>query len=700
MWGARAILNHGRVTHLLHSPGVKRARSALVAVLLVLSSLVGVVLATPGAAEAAPSRATAPLDIDIRGGEYPAGSPTATGTIKPGDGATFSVSVYLPGSDKPTPFATLARMARGPVHFVLWYGWGVAGVVTENGCTQIAQGITKFCYLPLSSPAYDSRSSSGDVVWQPTTLPAPNTPKLSTLFDAIWLENARDQVLAKSAAGNFEHNLTAKTVFLSSTWGSGVPQVSSGTKVSLEACITDKNCSSGLVSSGNFLGDYLYVCASWPPYGPGGVPVTKNLPTPEPQHWWSGKADQVLGGIVQSFTPPTGQSWSVFYYAFASSHPHLARGAGATCPTSPAEVDAGSATGVTNDFASMMVTWQGPPAVPPSVQLVASAKPTQANEQVTFEASATRPDGNAALYLCAYSGASWLTLSPMSRNGYLNAVAVVPGQVPHVEGAASGAGGTAEFLAFLSTSSTAPTSCPAPDKGSAADGTLAPPGWSTTSGTWHASYDYSNVVNVTWPAAPTVRPHITLQVTTTHPHAGGTVQLQATYSHLPKGDHGLYICERSGTAKLHLSGQSPYAASVGAGAAFDEARAVASSGLFAGAMASYVEWLAVQVAERGMSAVRSEVASTEESLVECLGSADARARTASAVAALAAGWQWWLAFCRATGALAPETSQPALEAALGHLRTLAVAQGPWREGGAFSHDAGGRPRRPAEGKSR
>ena len=140
-------------------------------------------------------------------------------------------------------------------------------------------------------------------------------------------------------------------------------------------------------------------------------------------------------------------------------------------------------------------------------------------------------------------------------------------------------------------------------------------------------------------------------------------------------------------------------ASVG-GAAFDEARAVASSGLFAGAMASYVEWLAVQVAERGMSAVRSEVASTEESLVERLGSAGARARTASAVAALAAGWQWWLAFCRATGALAPETSQPALEAALGHLRTLAVAQGPWGEGGDFSHDAGGRPRRPPEGTSR
>ena len=487
------------------------------------------------------------LSLDIRAGEYPAGYPTGAGSIKPGDAETFSVSVYGNGAHgyAPLSFGQVASDSnQSVVHFRLYYGWGQKGVVTENGCTGIGQGNTAFCYHQ-SSRAYfgPSHQSAGspETVWLPTTdVPAPSTD-LTTLFFAVWLipgpPGDHAAPLVESNAGNIIYDLTAKQVFLTSTWGTGPQVVMSGQPVNLTACITDKDCSSGLVRSGNFLGDYLYVCDTWPPYTTGGVLVTKGLPEPPPQHWWSGKAYQVLGGIKQSFTPPAGQSWSVFYDAFASSHANLAQGGSGTCPTSPGEVDAGTATGIGTDYATLMITWKGPTVPPPSVQLTASTEHPGAGQRVQLEAIAKNPDGNSKLYICARSGTSWLSLSAPNSDGYLGDATAAGVQVPRALGTAAplaGKDGTAQFIAFLSTDPAHPGSCPIPGATSAAYGTLAPPEWTVKAGPWRGSYDYSQPVNVTWAeiakAHPTTTttPTVVPSTTTTTSGSGTTVPSTTT----------------------------------------------------------------------------------------------------------------------------------------------------------------------------
>jgi len=521
----------------------------------------------PPAASQAP-----PVGLDIRAGEYPAGDPSGVGQIKPGDGATFSVSVY--GYNPATngydalQFSELAH-ELGAFHFVLYYGWGQTGVTTENGCTGIAQHDTRFCYSQ-SSQTYNPPNKhkvSASSTWVPTTdVKAPATD-LSTLFYAIVLEVGNKQIVW-SEAGNVEYDLTAKQVFLSSPLGTGAQVVSSGTKVHMTACITDDNCQTGLVRTGNFLGSYLYVCNSWPPFGSGGVPVTKDLP-PKGRFYISGKADQVLGGIEQKFTPPPGQDWSVFYYAFASSHPNLALTG--ICPTSPAEVNAGKLTGITTDFAFLMITWESPP-LPPSVSLTASSTHPSANQSVSLTAIATRPDGNSYLYICARSGTSWLSLSPPDSNGYLGA-APVSTPAPKTLGTAVpafGRSGTAQFVAFLSTDPVHPGSCPVPGAGSAVYGTLAPPDWTARAGPWHASYDYSAAVNVTWPPSPSspLSGQTSLSVSLSAipvADVGQTVDLVPRVVGLvPKKYAKVYVCARSGAGPwLRLSGHSsaldPYA---------------------------------------------------------------------------------------------------------------------------------------------
>lgn len=543
------------------------------------------------------------VSVDIRGGEYPAGDPAGAGSIKPGDGATFSVSVYgynpALNSYGPLPMGIVASDFRqAQVHFRLYYGWGQKGVVTENGCTGIGKGDTSFCYHQASQPYFGpSGHSQGspETVWLPTTdVPAPSTG-LTTLFDAIWLipgpPGDRAAPLAESRAGNFVYGLAAKQVFLTSDLGSGPQEVSFGTSVVLTACITNGNCTHGLVSAGNFLGDYLYVCGNWPPFGTGGVPVTEGLPKSPPQHWWSGKADQVLGGIKQSLPVPAGQNWSVFYNAFASSHANLAHSG--ICPTSPGEVNAGTATGIGTDYASLMVTWDGPVAVPPMVSLIASSAHPSAKQDVSFTATATNPDGNSGLYICARSGTSWLSLSSPDSDGYLGA-APVSTPTPRAVGKAaaiSGQGGTAQFVAFLSKDLVHPSSCPAPGTDSAAYGTSAPSGWTAKSGPWHSSYDYSAVVNVTWPTpklppvsttttTTTVPPHhhqggstpttttttppgpgkmsVTLTANPSVPTAGHKTVLTAIYTGAVPGTNA-YICQLNGTP-MSLSAQKPYAA--------------------------------------------------------------------------------------------------------------------------------------------
>jgi hypothetical protein len=557
---------------------MKRIGALATVAALALGSIPVLAQAPPASAQGrAPAAGQAPpVSLDIRAGEYPAGDPSGVGQIKPGDGATFSVSVYEAGKNKPKTFSSLAN-ELGTFHFVLYYGWGQTGVTVENGCTGIAQHDTSFCYSQSSQtyhPPSLQNPASTSSTWAPTTDVKAPTTDLSTLFYAIVLEVGNKQLLW-SEAGNVEYNLTAKQVFLSSTWGTGAQLVSSGTKVHMTACITDGDCQNGLVRAGNFLGDYLYVCNSWPPFGSGGVPITKDLP-PNGQLYTSGKADQVLGGIEQKFTPPPGQDWSVFYYAFASSHSSLAKESPVICPTSPAEVDAGKLTGITTDFATLMITWQGPNAAPPSVSLTASSTHPPANQSVSFVATATNPDGNSYLYICARSGTSWLSLSPPDSNGYLGA-APVSTPVPKTLGtavAASGRSGTAQFVAFLSTDPVHPGSCPVPGTDSAAYGTLAPSEWTAQAGPWHASYDYSAVVNVTWPPSPpspsSGQAPLSLSLSAfpigsnsplagpTVADVGQTVDLEPNVVGIvPKKYAKVYVCARSGTGPwLRLSGHS------------------------------------------------------------------------------------------------------------------------------------------------
>ena len=544
---------------------------------------VAVALASPEPAAAleVSSSQVKSMSVDIRGGEYPAGDPTAVGSIKPGDGATFSVSVYgynpVLNGYGPLPMGQVAKaFHQAQVHFRLYYGWGQAGVVTENGCTNIAKGDTQFCYHQASRPYFSHEQGlpqgSPETLWQATTdVPAPSKD-LTTLFDAIWLIPGPpgDQAapLAVSNAGNFVYGLAAKQVFLTSTWGSGDQTVPSGTKVPLEACITNGDCTHGLVSAGNFLADYLYVCDQWPPIGSHGTGLPANG-----QLYTSGKADQVLGGITQDFKPPAGQDWTNTYSAFASSHSKLALAH--ICPSSAQAVNAGTATGIGTDFASMKITWDGPVAVPPMVSLIVSSTHPSANQDVSFTATATNPDGNSDLYICARSGTSWLSLSPPDSNGYLGA-APVSTPTPRTLGtaaASSGQGGTAEFVAFLSTDPVHPGSCPAPGTDSAAYGTLAPPEWTAKAGPWHSSYDYSAVVNVTWPSpAPGSSSSQVPQVSlSAFPTGGGTALGGPTtvaagqtvdlvpfvVGIAPKGYKTLYICARSGAGPwLRLSGHS------------------------------------------------------------------------------------------------------------------------------------------------
>lgn len=569
--------------------------------------------------------------MDIRAGEWPAGYPTAVGSIKPGDGATFSVSVY--GYDQHGKYGLLqmgqvaAIFHQSEVHFRLYYGWGQAGVVQENGCTNIAKGNTQFCYHQASQgylgPSGHSQGSP-ETVWTTTTdVPAPTTD-LTTLFDAIWLipgpPGDKAAPLAVSAAGNYQYGLAAKQVFITTAnIGSAPLPLLGGTPVTIEACITNGDCSKGLVSSGNYLGDWLYVCDQWPPTGSNGA----GLP-PNGQLYTSGKADQVLGGIKQEFSPPADQNWTNDYSAFASSHSNLTQNN--PCPSSAKAVNAGTATGIQTDFSSMQITWEGPQPMPPQVSLTATPTNPAAGQSVKLLATAVHPDGNARLYICARSGTSWLTLSPPGSDGYLGE-APASSSVPEAEGTAvqsSRTGGTAQFLAFLSTDTSPPSSCPSPGASGSEYGTSSPPGWTASAGPWHSSYDYSQVINVTWPnkggssvptstttpqstttSTPTSVPtstttttpgskmSVTLTANPPTPTAGHKTTLTASYTNAPPGFY-VYICKLNGSS-LSLSDQSPYAAG---------ARAVAGGGQLTGwalsnaaATATFVAYLSSSVGQ-------------------------------------------------------------------------------------------------------
>lgn len=560
---------------------------ALIAALVALVGMPFVLTAPPATASTvrtaqAPKTSSssgsqsAVASLDIRAGLWPTGYPTALGSIKPGDAETFTVSVYGPLSSSKYGTLTMGQVAADfghkHVHFRLYYGWGQAGVTTENGCTEIGKGVTAFCNQQSSTvyygPSKANPNGSKATTWEPTTaIPAPSSD-LSTLFDAIWLIPGQPgdhaAPLLESAAGNYTYGQTAKQVFLTSSWGSGNVSVAYKTKVFFEACITDGTCSKGLVPSGNYLADYLYICDQWPPTGSDGkgLPVNGRLYT-------SGKADGVLGGtgsgaVTQEFDPPPGQDWTLDYSAFASSHANLA--STADCPSSPSAVKAGSAGGITDNFSSMQVTWDGPVAVPPQVSLTVTPANPSASEAVKLLASATSPDGNSELFICARSGTSWLSLSAPDVNGYLGA-APVTSLAPEALGTAvptSGRGGTAQFVAFFSKKTSPPQSCPATDVASATYGTTYPPEWSAKAGPWKGSYDYSQPVNVTWPVPSstlTGAPGVTLRALPTSTHVDQTVTLQATYANLPSGYRSLFICSRTSGSWLHMSGAAPYAAS-------------------------------------------------------------------------------------------------------------------------------------------
>ena len=92
-------------------------------------------------------------------------------------------------------------------------------------------------------------------------------------------------------------------------------------------------------------------------------------------------------------------------------------------------------------------------------------------------------------------------------------------------------------------------------------------------------------------------------------------------------------------------------------AALKRVHDAARSGVLAGAMAAFVAWLARQVAQSGMGALRSSIEAREADFTRQLGDEAPKA-------SLATGWAWWLAFCEDQAGLAPSEADGILQSAI------------------------------------
>ncbi|GEM_PF-6413077 len=496
-----------------------------------------VLSARPAAAAGAGSST---VGWDIRTSETLAGTSTSF-TIEAGQAADFSTSVYLNGSAK--TFGQVEHDLVKPLtradewHFVLWYGWGVQGQPRDD-CQQIGQGSTAYCEQ-VSSDYYTT--TSGTTSW-PATTPDVAPPGVTTLNWAVYIYSGpgpgpTGQPLLESNAGVIVANASGYAIDIEAHDPSGAlltppgPYTeSSGAQVSLEACIANSDtydCANA-ERIGNFLGDYLYVCSA-PPAGSG-----------VQSGWWDIEAGGALGGIQQAYSPPAGQDWTFSYYAVVSTNSDLSRKPDCSLSgLAPYSVPNLSVAG------PFQVTWQGPSLSPPLVALVATPSAPAANQRVVFTATAQNVDGNSALFICARSGTNWLTID--SGNGpYLASTQIPAGQqTAQVSGSAYGQDGTAQFVAYLSTATSEPATCPT---GTSGYGTGPPASW--PSGTaWQSSWDFSNIVNVTWPKVP-VPPWVTLSVSPPNPRAGEQVALTADYGGDPGPAAFIYICTQSSTTGL------------------------------------------------------------------------------------------------------------------------------------------------------
>jgi hypothetical protein len=486
---------------------VPNARPTRVGALLAsLGALVGAaagVVATAPTAHASGNTGPISYNYDLRASEQDS---NGAFQIAIGQPATFTAWVNNNGQTAESQAVTFGSIVLwlkanmyGPdstpqIYLRLSYGWspqcqtlGPGDPPTDDGCETERSG------------SYTSISPA--TTWGvPTKEPAPSGTE--TLYYDFQLfgqssPGAPPDLLLQAAAGAIVLSTAPSTVAIDAenpTTGSPYPanviSIPSGTAIDVQTCVTTDNCQIGTLDESNFLSDDEYICGE--PQGS----YTDANGNPVKPIWYGGSADQVLTLPDVSESPPQGENWEFKFYGFVSQDTGFLTKPPPCPPPSGDYMTSNNGQPFIDPLPVLEVEWTGPVFTPPSVALTYAPTNPSPGQQVTLTASYDHPDGAGYLYICARSGTSWLQFSGSQASPYVAQSDLGPpvpqsGTVSASIGPQSGQAGTAQFIAFLS--STPPgnfRTCPD----------------ASTPGTYGTRYagDFSNYVNVSWYSPPQV----------------------------------------------------------------------------------------------------------------------------------------------------------------------------------------------------